>query len=108
MRPSSHRFNTLERHDSLRKGGDMARVGGSLMQALWDWLLQRGPATEHDLSGSLQLSRTETYQAVRKAADQGLIKAVAPVHTDDKHRNLAGEHDPPDQEHPSTRPEQRG
>jgi len=85
----------------------MARVGGSVMEALWDCLLQRGPATANDLSGSLQLSRTETYQAVRKAADQGLIKVVAHVHTDDNHRTLAWDIDSPDQELVWLRHEQR-
>jgi len=86
---------------------DMARVDGSLMEALWDCLLQRGPATANDLSGSLQLSRTETYQAVRKAADQGLIKVVAHVHTDDNHRTLAWDIDSPDPELVWLRHEQR-
>src|SRR5439155_23535502 len=85
----------------------MARVGGSVLEALWDCLLQRGPATANDLSGRLQLSRTATYQAVRKAADPGLIKVVAHEHTDDNHRTLARDIDSPDQELVWLRQEQR-
>jgi len=91
----------------FEKGEDMSRVGGSMMEALWDCLLQRGPATAHDLAGSLQLSRTETYQVVRKAANRGLIKAVAHVHTDDNHRSLAWDIDSPDRELIWLRHEQR-
>jgi len=89
------------------KGEDMSRVGGNLMEALWECLLQRGPATAHDLAGTLQLSRTEAYQAVRKAADRGLIKVVAHVHTEDNHRTLAWDIDSPDRELVWLRHEQR-
>jgi hypothetical protein len=86
---------------------EMSRVGGVLIEALWNNLLQRGPATVHDLARSLKLSRTEMYQAVRDAADRGLIKAVAHVHTDDNHRSLAWDIDSEDRELVWLRHEQR-
>jgi transcription initiation factor IIE alpha subunit len=88
-------------------GEIMSRVGGTVMETLWDWLLQRGPATADDVAGSLRLSRTESYQVVRQAAERGLIRVVAHVHTDDNHRTLAWDIDSPDRELVWLRNEQR-
>src|SRR2546426_10009406 len=79
-------------------GGEMTGIRGRTIDALRAYLLLRGPATAQDLRGSLQLSRAETYQVVRKAADRGLIKVVAHVHTDDNHRSQAWDVDSPDGE----------
>jgi len=82
-------------------------IRGRTVDALRACLLLRGPATAEDLRGSLHLSRAETYQVVRKAADRGLIKVVAHVHTDDNHRSLAWDVDSPDRELVWLRHEQR-
>ena len=79
-------------------GGEVTGIRGRTIDALRAYLLLRGPATAQDLRGSLQLSRAETYQVVRKAADRGLIKVVAHVHTDDNHRSQAWDVDSPDGE----------
>ncbi|HYT17144.1 MAG TPA: hypothetical protein VEO18_02720 [Thermoplasmata archaeon] len=85
----------------------MPGIRGRTVDALRACLLLRGPATAEDLRGSLHLSRAETYQVVRKAADRGLIKVVAHVHTDDNHRSLAWDVDSPDRELVWLRHEQR-
>src|SRR3989442_15433729 len=85
----------------------MARLGGRAVEALRAFLLVQGPATAQDLRGSLHLSRAETYEVVRKAANRGLIKVVAHVHTDDNHRSQAWDVDSPDRELVWLRHEQR-
>jgi hypothetical protein len=67
-------------------------------ETLRDYLLRHGPATAQELHEMLALSRAATYQAIRRAADRGLIRAVAHVHSDGNHDPLAWDIDSADGE----------
>ena len=67
-------------------------------ETLRDYLMRHGPATAQDLLGILPLSRAATYQVIRRAANRGLIRAVAHVHSDGNHDPLAWDIDSEDRE----------
>jgi len=56
---------------------------------LHEYLLRHGPATAQDLRGILSLSRSATYDVIRRAANRGLIRVVAHVHSDGNHDPVA-------------------
>jgi hypothetical protein len=65
---------------------------------LHEYLLRYGPATAQDLRGILSLSRSATYEVIRRAAKRGLIRAVAHVHSDGNHDPVAWDIDSDDRE----------
>ena len=65
---------------------------------LHEYLLRYGPATAQDLRGILSLSRSATYEVIRRAAKRGLIRAVAHVHSDGNHDPVAWDIDSEDRE----------
>jgi hypothetical protein len=65
---------------------------------LHEYLLRHGPATAQDLRGILALSRSATYEVIRRAARRGLIRAVAHVHSDGNHDPVAWDIDSDDRE----------
>lgn len=67
-------------------------------QALQEYLRRNGPATAQDLLKILALSRAATYQVIRRAAAQGLIRPVAHVHSDGNHDPRAWDIDSPNPE----------
>ncbi len=65
---------------------------------LHEYLLRYGPATALDLREILSLSRSATYDVIRRAAKRGLIRAVAHVHSDGNHDPVAWDIDSDDRE----------
>lgn len=67
-------------------------------QMLQEYLRRNGPATARDLLKILALSRAATYQVIRKAEDEGLIRAVAHVQSDGNHDPRVWDIDSPNPE----------